>query len=238
MSSSPKIRRRSDVASAPAIETVSPNHFRNNPFTTTPLPTLLRNAASSLRTGAMKTSIEDLPKPDTFAGEAWYVLEVLDAAKQVASSAALSADLRKRVMLAVVRGTRQLKDLADPKIYLEALDGNSVKASQVMQLEMQDAYKDIHQHLIDLSDECEVELGSSPREVSKRQYTVADLRNVTGLATTSVAKFRKLAKVKAPPRGKKNHQFTEDEVRRFMMAVVEHCSVQSALTAARGFLAR
>jgi hypothetical protein len=55
-------------------------------------------------------------------------------------------------------------------------------------------------------------------------YTVAALRDMTGLANTALNKYAKLANVPTPPRGKRNHRYTAGEARAILQAIITRSS--------------
>jgi len=55
-------------------------------------------------------------------------------------------------------------------------------------------------------------------------YTVAALRDMTGLANTALNKYAKLANVPTPPRGKRNHRYTAGETRAILQAIITRSS--------------
>ena len=55
-------------------------------------------------------------------------------------------------------------------------------------------------------------------------YTVAALRDMTGLANTALNKYAKLANVPTPSRGKRSHRYTAGETRAILQAIITRSS--------------
>jgi hypothetical protein len=55
-------------------------------------------------------------------------------------------------------------------------------------------------------------------------YTVAAVLEMAGLSDTTLSKYAKLARVDTPKRGKRNHRYTIDEVRRILQTIIDQSS--------------
>jgi hypothetical protein len=53
-------------------------------------------------------------------------------------------------------------------------------------------------------------------------YSVADLREMTGLANNTINKYAKMAEVKTPLRGKRNYSYTRREVRTILRTIAKN----------------
>jgi hypothetical protein len=69
---------------------------------------------------------------------------------------------------------------------------------------------------------------ASPQK--ETSYTVAALRDMTGLENTALNKYAKLAGVPTPPRGKRNHRYTSAQVRAILKTIIASCT-ESAVVA-------
>lgn len=59
-----------------------------------------------------------------------------------------------------------------------------------------------------------------PDKAVMRTYTVAELRNLTGLANTALNRYAKTAKVKTPQRGQRNFRYTAADVQTILETII------------------
>jgi hypothetical protein len=68
---------------------------------------------------------------------------------------------------------------------------------------------------------------------SPRKFTVAALRELTGLKNTAVNKYAKLAEVETPRQGQRNYRYSADDVRRILNFIIAHSSEKALLARCR-----
>jgi len=76
-----------------------------------------------------------------------------------------------------------------------------------------------------------VETDGGARQASG--FTVASLRQMTGLENTALNKYAKKAGVKTPGRGQKNHKYSSADVRAILEVILENATEKKVLTKCR-----
>ena len=75
-----------------------------------------------------------------------------------------------------------------------------------------------------------------PPETEKPVFTKAWFKSKTGLSGSHISTMMKAAGVKRAPRGKKNHEWTENQARKFLRYVIAHAQGQEAREGAESAL--
>lgn len=68
---------------------------------------------------------------------------------------------------------------------------------------------------------------------SSRKFTVAALRELTGLKNTALNSYAKLAEVETPRKGQRNYRYSVEDVRRILNAIIAHSSEKALLARCR-----